>query len=106
MPQKNDGYGAALAAGLVVGGTLLLASSAKRTRDEQRESFRRQLERHLKERGYDLLAATVGRDRENTAVWQVNVRGPGGIAGHRVLVPASVSPYDERVFSHILQQIA
>jgi hypothetical protein len=102
MATRSDGYGAALAVGLIAGGVLLAASAAKQDREKQRDSFRQKIRDDLLSQGLELLSATVGRDKQNALIWVVSVRDPKGIKDQSIRLPKSASPYDDQAVSHIV----
>ena len=102
MATKTDGYGAALAGGLIAGGVLLAASAAKQDRERQRDSFRQKVQEDLHRRGLQLLSATVGRDKQNSPIWLVSVRKPEGIEDQKIRLPKSANPYGDQAVSSIL----
>lgn|GEM_PF-1054520 len=106
VATKTEGYGAALAVGLIAGGVLLAASAAKQDREKQRDSFRQKVRDDLLSRGLELLSATVGRDKQNAPIWLVSVRGPEGIEDQRILLPKSASPYGDQAVSSIVAAFA
>jgi hypothetical protein len=90
----------------MAGGVLLAASSAKRDREAQRDLFRQKLGASLLGRGWELVSATVGRDKQNAPVWLVSVRGTEGVSSLQVRLPKAMKPYDEQAVSTILAQLA
>jgi len=94
MTKKADGYGPALALGLIGGGLLLAASSAKQERDLRRETFRFHLDKALSKQGIQLKSATLGRGAENVPVWLVTVLRPAGLQTLRFPLSSKEDPYE------------